>query len=132
MPFICLCTFTLMFILFKDGNGKCVIKQNVEDCNEKGSGNCECPLLKRRSTFENFERSTFNGTFCECCTAGECQKQCFNRFTKGKETNEMCSRSGTCDCQNRGAWNKDQTQGKRCKVKVDFKTVLKRGNLKVL
>ena len=124
--FIWLSILTLLFIFFKDGNGKCVIKQNVKDCNERGSGHCKCPLLKRRSIFEDFGGSTFEGKFCECCTAGECQKHCFSRFTKGKENNEMCSSNGTCDCKKGGAWNKDQKQGKKCKVKFFLKVLWKR------
>ena len=67
-------------------------------------------------------KSTYNGTKCECCEAGECQKQCFTRFVKKekKEKEDMCSGTGDCNCEQVGRWDTNQKKGEKCKVNGYF------------
>ena len=72
-------------------------------CDSVQGGNCttvitgQCYCQQGQQT----KNSTYDGRNCECCKSGECQKHCFNRFTTGRDKSDMCSGSGSCNCEER-------------------------------
>ena len=77
-----------------------MITYDLEDCEGEMNATCNCTLGQNRqaevvsrftgrSLGENDDANRFTGEFCECCESGECQKQCFNRFTDGRAKKDM-------------------------------------------
>ena len=82
-------------------------------CESVGWGNCSTTITGVCNCQDSklTKNSTFTGENCECCEAGACQKHCFNRFTQGRNKEDMCTKGGTCDCENAQRGN-----GQSCNV----------------